>query len=52
MLGFMLRLVIALPLFAALLALSVLALALEAVAPGPGARPSPLHLFDTFIHRG
>lgn len=52
MFGFALRLVIAVPLFVALLGLGVVALALELLSPSRGTRPTPLDLLATFVNRG
>jgi len=50
-LGFVLRLFIAVPLFLVLLSLSVLALALEFVSPSAASRPSPLDVIGSFVNR-
>ena len=52
MFGFLLRLAIALPLFAVLVGLSVVALVIEAISPAQGQRPSPLHLIGNYVNRG
>lgn len=52
MFGFVLRLAIAVPLFAALLGLSVLALILEVLHTSHGRRPSPRDLIANYVNRG